>query len=68
MMNPEMRNPEIYSREVRYEEETTEEAAARYPHCKSEHRLSHEKGSFTYTVERLQSGCLLYQLALIKQN
>ncbi len=57
-----MMNPTLYLRDVWSAEETTE-GNARTSGGKREPRLPRRRGRFTYTVERLQSGCLLYQLA-----
>lgn len=62
-----MMNPNMYLSDVWNEEEETPAANARASRTKNEPRLPHGRGRFTYTIVRLQSGCLLYQLALTKQ-
>ena len=62
-----MMNPNVYFRDLWTEAETTA-AKARSSGGKSETRLQHGRHRFTYTIERLQSGCLVYQLTLVEQN
>jgi hypothetical protein len=62
-----MMNPDMYFRDTWKEEEATDETACS-SNGKSKPRLRHGQDHFTYTVERLQGGCLLYQLALVRQN
>jgi len=55
-------NPDTYFREVWNEGETTA-ASIRASRSKRSITLPHRPDRFTYTVERLEGGCLLYQLA-----
>ena len=62
-----MMNPSLYFREVWNKEETADKNACAF-RSKSAPRLPHGKGPFTYTVERLLSGCLVYRLDRTEHN
>jgi len=60
-----MTNPDTYFSEV-WNEQKTNYASASRP--KGSPGQTFGRDRFTYTVEQLPSGCLLYQLALIRQT
>ncbi len=62
-----MTNPDTYFREVRNEQKTNY-ASRRASRTKGSPGQTFGQDRFTYTVERLPSGCLLYQLAPIRQT
>jgi hypothetical protein len=57
-----MTNPSTYFSGVR--NEAVAEAQTLNTPSKDQSRLPHGRHSFTYTIERLKSGCLLYRLEL----
>src|SRR5271169_3187141 len=60
-----MTNPDTYFREV-WNEQKTNYARGRASRPKGSPGETFGRDRFTYTVEQLPSGCLLYQLALTR--